>query len=78
MLRQPSVAVNVRGWGFVAPWLALVLGSEGEVSLLGSFLNLETPIFFAILIPTGVIIYLTYYRNSALMMNSEVRKTRWR
>jgi len=55
-------------WGFVAPWLGTFLGVEGEVSLLGSFLNLETPIFLAILVPTGLIIYLTYYRNSALMM----------
>jgi NADH-quinone oxidoreductase subunit L len=55
-------------WGFVAPWLGTFLGVEAETSLLGSFLNLETPIFFAILVPTGLIIYLTYYRNSALMM----------
>jgi NADH:ubiquinone oxidoreductase subunit 5 (subunit L)/multisubunit Na+/H+ antiporter MnhA subunit len=70
IMLAPAVALAVMCvvWGFVAPWLGLFLGVEGEVSLLGSFLNLETPIFFAILIPTGVIIYLTYYRNSALMM----------
>ena len=70
IMLAPAVALAVLCvvWGFVAPWLGMFLGVEGEVSLLGSFLNLETPIFFAILIPTGVIIYLTYYRNSALMM----------
>ena len=55
-------------WGFVQPWLGSFLGVEAETSLLGSFLNLETPIFFAILIPAGLITYLTYYKNSQVMM----------
>ncbi len=55
-------------WGFVAPWLGAFLGVEGETSLIGAFLNLETPIFLAILVPTGLAIYLTYYKKSALMM----------
>jgi hypothetical protein len=41
---------------------------EAEVSLLGAFFNLETPIFFAILVPAGLIIYLTYYKQSEVMM----------
>jgi NADH:ubiquinone oxidoreductase subunit 5 (subunit L)/multisubunit Na+/H+ antiporter MnhA subunit len=70
IMLAPAVALAVLCvvWGFVAPWLNTFLGVDGEVSLLGSFLNLETPIFLAILVPTGLIIYLTYYRNSALMM----------
>ena len=36
--------------------------------MIGAFFNLETPIFFAILVPTGLIIYLTYYKNSEVMM----------
>jgi hypothetical protein len=41
--------------------------AEGEMSLLGAFFNLETPIFFAILVPAGLIIYITYYKNSEFM-----------
>jgi hypothetical protein len=55
-------------WGFVEPWLGSYHHVAGEVTLLGAFLNLETPIFLAILVPTGLIIYLTYYRNSGTMM----------
>jgi NADH-quinone oxidoreductase subunit L len=61
-------------WGFVQPWLGGFLGVEAETSLLGSFLNLETPIFLAILLPTGLIIYLTYYKNSEIMM--KIRSTK--
>lgn len=55
-------------WGFVAPWLGSFLGIEGEVSLIGSFLSLETAIFAAILVPAGLLIYLTYYKKSAIML----------
>jgi NADH-quinone oxidoreductase subunit L len=54
-------------WGFVEPWLGGFMHVEGEFSLLGAFFSLETPIFFAILVPVGLIIYLTYYKNSAAM-----------
>jgi NADH-quinone oxidoreductase subunit L len=54
-------------WGFVEPWLGGFMHAEGELSLLGAFFSLETPIFFAILVPVGLIIYLTYYKNSAIM-----------
>jgi NADH:ubiquinone oxidoreductase subunit 5 (subunit L)/multisubunit Na+/H+ antiporter MnhA subunit len=40
---------------------------EAEASLLGAFFSLETPVFFAILVPAGLIIYLTYYKNSETM-----------
>jgi NADH:ubiquinone oxidoreductase subunit 5 (subunit L)/multisubunit Na+/H+ antiporter MnhA subunit len=55
-------------WGFVGPWLSHFMHVEAEVSLLGAFFNLETPIFFAILVPAGLIIYLTYYKHSEVMM----------
>ena len=32
--------------------------------LLGSFTDIETPIFLAILVPTGLLVYLAYYKNS--------------
>lgn len=57
-------------WGLLMPVIQAFMHVElHEVSLLGSFLNLETPIFFALIIPTGLIIYLTYYKNSQTMKN---------
>jgi NADH-quinone oxidoreductase subunit L len=55
-------------WGFVEPWLGNFMRAGGELSLLGAFFSLETPIFFAILVPVGLIIYLTYYKHSEVMM----------
>jgi NADH:ubiquinone oxidoreductase subunit 5 (subunit L)/multisubunit Na+/H+ antiporter MnhA subunit len=55
-------------WGFIEPWLGSFMGLAGETSLLGAFSNVETLIFAAILVPTGLIIYLTYYKGSAIMM----------
>jgi NADH-quinone oxidoreductase subunit L len=70
IMLAPAVALAVLcvAWGFIGPWLGTFLGVESAISLLGAFVNLETPIFFALLVPTGLIIYLTYYRNSQLMM----------
>jgi NADH-quinone oxidoreductase subunit L len=62
------LAVLCVAWGFIGPWLVNFMHVEAEVSLLGSFLSLETPIFFAILVPAGLIIYLTYYKHSEVMM----------
>ena len=62
------LAVLCVAWGFVGPWLGSFMHAEAEVSLLGAFLSLETPIFFAILAPAGLIIYLTYYKHSEIMM----------
>jgi len=70
IMLAPAVVLAVLcvAWGFVEPLLGSFLGVAGEMSLLGSFLNVETLIFAAILVPTGLIIYLTYYKNSAIMM----------
>jgi NADH:ubiquinone oxidoreductase subunit 5 (subunit L)/multisubunit Na+/H+ antiporter MnhA subunit len=54
-------------WGFVEPWLGGFMHAEGELSLLGAFFSLETPIFFAILIPAGLSIYITYYKKFRFM-----------
>ena len=62
------LAVLCVAWGFIGPWLGGFMHVEAEVSLLGAFFSLETPIFFAILIPAGLIIYLTYYKQSEVMM----------
>jgi NADH:ubiquinone oxidoreductase subunit 5 (subunit L)/multisubunit Na+/H+ antiporter MnhA subunit len=62
------LAVLCVAWGLIGPWLGSFMHVEAEVSLLGSFFSLETPIFFAILIPAGLIIYLTYYKHSEVMM----------
>jgi NADH-quinone oxidoreductase subunit L len=62
------LAVLCVAWGFIGPWLGGFMQVEGEVSLLGAFFSLETPIFFAILVPAGLIIYLTYYKHSQVMM----------
>jgi len=62
------LAVLCVAWGFIGPWLGSFMQVEAEVSLLGAFLSLETPIFFAILVPAGLIIYLTYYKHSEIMM----------
>jgi NADH-quinone oxidoreductase subunit L len=70
IMLYPAAILSVLcvAWGFVGPWLGSFMQVEGEVSLLGAFLSLETPIFFAILVPAGLIIYLTYYKHSEVMM----------
>jgi NADH-quinone oxidoreductase subunit L len=61
------LAVLCVAWGFIEPWLGGFMKVGAEMSLLGAFFSLETPIFFAILVPAGLIIYLTYYKNSEVM-----------
>jgi len=70
IMLAPAVVLAVLcvAWGFVEPWLGGFMHVEAEMSLLGSFFSLETPIFLAILAPVGLIIYLTYYKNSQFMM----------
>jgi NADH-quinone oxidoreductase subunit L len=68
LLPAAILAVLCVVWGFVEPWLGGFMHAEGELSLLGAFFSLETPIFLAILAPVGLIIYLTYYKNSQFMM----------
>jgi len=76
IMLAPAVVLAILcvAWGFAMPLLGSFLHTEGELSLLGAFINLETPIFFAILIPTGLIIYLTYYKNSGVM--ARIRSSR--
>jgi NADH-quinone oxidoreductase subunit L len=61
------LAVLCVTWGFIEPWLGGFMRVAGEMNLIGAFFSLETPIFFAILVPAGLIIYLTYYKNSEFM-----------
>jgi len=61
-------------WGFTQPWLGSFMAAEHIPSLLGSFLSLETPIFFAVLAPAGLIIYLTYYKRTELMTRIRTAK----
>jgi NADH-quinone oxidoreductase subunit L len=68
LLPAAILAVLCVTWGFIEPWLGSFMHVGVETSLLGAFLSLETPIFFAILVPVGLIIYLTYYKNSQIMM----------
>jgi NADH:ubiquinone oxidoreductase subunit 5 (subunit L)/multisubunit Na+/H+ antiporter MnhA subunit len=62
------LAVLCIAWGLMEPLIVNFMHVEVETSLLGAFLSLETPIFFAILVPAGLIIYLTYYKHSEIMM----------
>jgi NADH-quinone oxidoreductase subunit L len=51
-------------WGLSMTVVAnfMHLNSLG-LSLLGSFTDIETPIFLAILVPTGLLVYYAYYKN---------------
>jgi NADH-quinone oxidoreductase subunit L len=61
------LAVACIVWGFLGPSLGSYMGVEGEISLLGSFLSLETVIFAAVLIPAGLLVYATYFKNYSVM-----------
>jgi len=61
------LAVMCIVWGFIGPALGSFLGIERSLSIIGAFTSLETPIFFALLIPAGLLIYITYFKNSAIM-----------
>jgi NADH-quinone oxidoreductase subunit L len=52
-------------WGLSMPIVAsfMHLNSLG-LTILGSFTDLETPIFLAILVPTGLLVYWAYYKNA--------------
>ena len=67
LLPAAILAVLCFAWGFIGPWFASFMGAEGEMSLAGAFLSSETAIFLAIIIPTGLVVYLTYYKHSAIM-----------
>lgn len=68
LLPAAVLAVLCLVWGFTEPLLGSFMRVEADLSLLGAFLNLETPIFFALLLPTGLLIYLMYYRQNASMV----------
>jgi NADH-quinone oxidoreductase subunit L len=54
-------------WGFIMPSLGSYMGLEVETSIVGSFLSLETLIFALILIPSGLLVYATYWKNYSIM-----------
>lgn len=54
-------------WGLLGPQIGEFMKFEAELSLVDSFLSLETLSFFIILLPTGLIIYLTYCKKSKIM-----------
>jgi NADH-quinone oxidoreductase subunit L len=53
-------------WGFLMPSLGGFMGVEVP-SLLSSFVGLETAIFAIILIPAGLLVYATYWKNYSIM-----------
>jgi NADH-quinone oxidoreductase subunit L len=61
-------------WGFAEPLVATFMHIELETTLLGSFLSLETPIFLALLVPTGLIIYYTYFQKNQTMQRIAASK----
>lgn len=69
LMLYPAVVLAVLCvfWGFLQPWLGRFLQVEAELSLAGSFLSIETPIFLSLLVPTGAVIYFAYFKNSAIM-----------
>ncbi len=50
-------------WGVAEPLVASFMHVELAGGLVGAFLNSETPIFLALLIPTGLIAYYSYYKG---------------
>lgn len=57
------LAIACLVWGLLMPWLGHFMGAEAKFSLVGSFLGLETAIFAVILIPTGLLVYATYWKG---------------
>jgi NADH-quinone oxidoreductase subunit L len=53
-------------WGFLMPSLGSFMGAEAP-SFLSSFLSLETVIFAVILVPAGLLVYATYWKNYSIM-----------
>ncbi len=50
-------------WGLSEPLVASFMHVNLVEGLLGAFMNIETPIFLSLLIPTGLIAYFTYYKG---------------
>ena len=51
-------------WGLAQPLVASFMHVELKSTLVGAFLSLETPIFLALLLPTGLLVYYAYYKNN--------------
>ena len=50
-------------WGLAQPLVASFMHVQLAEGLLGAFTNIEFPIFIALLIPTGLIAYYSYYKG---------------
>jgi NADH-quinone oxidoreductase subunit L len=50
-------------WGFAMPLVQTFMHVNLGLTILGSFNDIETPIFLALLVPTGLIVYWSYYKN---------------
>ncbi len=57
-------------WGLSMPVIADFMHLNSlNLTILGSFTDLETPIFLAILVPTGLLVYYAYYKNNVGIRN---------
>jgi NADH-quinone oxidoreductase subunit L len=50
-------------WGLAEPLVTTFMHVNLGLTLLGSFTDIETPIFLALLVPTGLLVYWSYYKN---------------
>jgi NADH-quinone oxidoreductase subunit L len=50
-------------WGLSEPFVASFMHVKLTESLVGAFLNIETPIFLALLVPVGLLAYYTYSKG---------------
>jgi NADH-quinone oxidoreductase subunit L len=69
IMLAPAVALAVACvvWGLLMPWLGAFMGAEAHFNLLASFTSLETVIFALVLVPAGLIVYATYWKNYSIM-----------
>jgi NADH-quinone oxidoreductase subunit L len=56
-------------WGLAEPLVQTFMHVNLGLTLLGSFTNIETPIFLALLVPTGLLLYWSYYKNYQAVRN---------
>ena len=56
-------------WGLALPLLESFMHSSLGLTVLGAFVDIETPIFLLLLIPTGIIVYWSYYKNYMAIRN---------
>jgi NADH-quinone oxidoreductase subunit L len=53
-------------WGLAEPLIMSFMHVNLGISLLGAFTDIEFPIFIALLIPTGLLVYWAYYKNTQI------------